>query len=116
MSESREKAAGQKAARSIRSKLRGEINTLFERRTGRLHKTSVSAKTKYGQLDRLTITSPKYSFIHHFGYSRKYAGKSISVPAKEHIGKALDKSNALERLADDLGEIRSDDIIAKIRF
>ena len=116
MSEAKEKAAGQKAARSIRTRLQKETNTLFERRTGRLQKTSVAAKTKFGQLDRITITTPRYSFMHHFGYTRKYGSRPITVPAKEHIGKAIDKSNALDRLADELGAIRVDEITAKIRF
>jgi hypothetical protein len=99
----REKTAGQKAARSIRNQLRREIKSDFKKRSGLMAQTGVRSLTKFGQLDRLTITSPKYSFIHHFGYSRKYGNNTVSIAAKEHIGKALDKSKALERLADELG-------------
>tara|TARA_A100001015_G_scaffold304040_1_gene394626 strand:- start:536 stop:781 length:246 start_codon:yes stop_codon:yes gene_type:complete len=81
-----------------------------------MHRSGLSSKIKFGQLDRRTITAPRYSFIHHFGYTRKYGSNAISLPAKENIGKALVNSKALECLADEIGEIRADNITAKIRF
>ena len=116
MSEAKEKAAGQKAARSLRNALRKEVNSTFQRRTGLMAKPSVSAKSKFGLLDRITIGQPHYSFIQHFGWTRKYKSKSVTVAGKEHLSKAIDNSGALERLADELGEIRVDNVVSKIRF
>lgn len=116
MSEVLEKAAGQRAARTLKTSIRRQIKNDFNRKTGLMLRTSVRPKTKFGQLDHLTITSPKYSFFHHYGYTRKYGSKSIFTPGKEHLAKALNNSRALETLATELGNIRADEVITKIRF
>lgn len=116
MSEAKEKAAGQKAARSLRNALRREVNSTFQRHSGRMEKVLASAKTRYGVLDRITIGQPHYSFKHHYGYTRKYGANNIKVPGKEHLGKGIEKSGALEVLANEIGSIRADVITAKIKF
>ncbi|MEO8534266.1 MAG: hypothetical protein ABI441_10960 [Flavobacterium sp.] len=48
-----------------------EIRNTFKRGdSGKLEKSSVSAKYRNGRLDRLTLNSPRYSFQMHFGSSK----------------------------------------------
>lgn len=63
-----EKRAGLKAARALRNALRSEISRAFRNRSGQIRKTNVSARFNRGLLDRLVITSPRYSFPQHYGY------------------------------------------------
>lgn len=62
-----EKKAGKAAAAALKAALVNEIKSTFNRRSGKLEKTTVTARYKYDRLDRLVMSSPKYSFTQHFG-------------------------------------------------
>lgn len=112
-----EKHAGQNAARNIGRSLRKTLKDHFSKDTGLLFKTSARAKMRYGSLDRIEVNSPHYSFMQHYGYTRKYSnGNTIEIPGTEHFSKALDKTSALDVLADKIAEIRIDKITSIIRF
>lgn len=81
-----ERAAGMKVASQIRSNLRSTISSVFKKRTGLLLKSGVRARFKKGCLDRITISSPKYSFMGNYGSIKngqtpEYTRKSSSVKA-----------------------------------
>ena len=116
MSEAKEKAAGQKAARKLRSALRREVVSTFERRSGQMAKTTVLPKMKNDFLNRLIIKGPAHLFAHHYGYYRKYDKKKVRVLGKEQIAKAIKSSNVLETLADDISNLRIDAVVAEINF
>ncbi|PZO33177.1 MAG: hypothetical protein DCE86_05300 [Flavobacteriaceae bacterium] len=62
-----EKKAANTASVLLRGAMRSEIKSVFKRRSGALEKTNVSPRFKDGRLDRLVISSPKYSFTWHYG-------------------------------------------------
>lgn len=65
----KERAAGRKASAALRVAFRAKIKSTFNRRSGDMEKSTVTAKYKEGFLDRLVLGSPHYSFKHHFGSS-----------------------------------------------
>lgn len=65
--EAEERKAGSIARVALKASLLSQIKSTFGRRSGVLEKSTVNAKYKNGSLDRLTISSPKYSFTQHFG-------------------------------------------------
>ncbi|MBC5835829.1 hypothetical protein G6N05_05465 [Flavobacterium sp. F372] len=73
-----EKKAGSAAASSLRAVFRTSIKSTFKRRTGKAEKSNVSAKYRDGNLDRLTLSSPHYSFKNHFGSSKTGTTPSVS--------------------------------------
>lgn len=145
-----EKAAGSKAASSLGSSLRSVMSEKFNLRTGQMQRTTVRPRYIGGQLDRLVITSPHYSFIRHYGFSanekvkahtrpgtfvRAYSRggfvkmvqgyargggavksftRNVSLEGAGHISEAIERSNVLETLADDLASSRAVNVISKI--
>jgi hypothetical protein len=67
--EAEERKAGSIARAALKASLLNQIKNTFQRRSGKLEKSTVNARFKNGSLDRLTISSPKYSFTQHFGSS-----------------------------------------------
>jgi ABC-type lipoprotein release transport system permease subunit len=67
--DSEEKKAGNKAAAALRSALRAQIKSDFQSRSGAMERSNVTARFKEGNLDRLVMHSPHYSFTEHFGSS-----------------------------------------------
>ena len=65
--EAEERKAGSIARVALKASLINQIKRTFNRRSGALEKSTVNARYKNGSLDRLTISSPKYSFTQHFG-------------------------------------------------
>jgi len=111
-----EKKAGQKAARTIRRNLRTQLASLKD--TGLMLKlTGAGVKMRYGQLEAIVVRSSKAAFIQHYGFEGiKKNGVSLKLPAQEHFTKLFDHTNALEKLADEIGELRLTKITNKIHF
>ena len=109
---------GKKAARGLQSTLRSVLNAETVKNTGALLKTKVTAKKdRTGLLDRLTITSPHYSFKLHYGFEGvKENGVLMSLPKTDHFNIAIQQSNALEQLANEITELRADQVVAAINF
>lgn len=101
----REKQAGQKASGLLRRELRAEIQSVFKKISGNMEKSNVTARYRDGRLDRLVLSSPHYSFKHHYGsvktgktrtkirsggpvksFVRQYEG--MVRPVRAHIRKA----------------------------
>ncbi|UOX35328.1 hypothetical protein LXD69_07355 [Flavobacterium sediminilitoris] len=100
MQNTTDRKAGNAAANKLRAAFRTAIKSTFNRRTGKMYKTNVTAKYRSDNLDRLTLTSPRYSFQNHFGssktgttgntsrsggqvksYTRHVNGKAVTVPS-----------------------------------
>lgn len=79
-----EKKAGSQAASSLRAAFRSEIKSTFKRRSGKLEKSNVSPRYRDGQLDRLVLSSPRYSFQSHFG-SNKTGDTSETTRAGSNV-------------------------------
>lgn len=67
--EAQERKAGTIARIALKASLITQIRKSFHRRTGKLEKSNVTARYKVARLDRLIISSPKYSFTNHYGSS-----------------------------------------------
>jgi hypothetical protein len=66
-----ERRAATRAAAALRSSMRSVIGETFTKRSGQMEESNVSARFKNGLVDRLVITSPRYSFIEHYGFEQK---------------------------------------------
>lgn len=94
----RERQAGSKAASSLRVTFRIFIKSRFDRRSGLMEKSTVTAKYRDQRLDRLILKAPHYSFKQNFGstlrgtteethrretnvksFTRHVAGRSVEV-------------------------------------
>lgn len=114
-----ELTAGKAAARTLQKDIRSVINVETVKRTGLILKTKVTAKkdNRSGELDRLTISSPHYSFKLHYGFEGvKENGVLMRLKGTNHFNIAIEKSNVLENLADTIGNIRADKVVAQINF
>lgn len=69
--EAEEKKIGSAAGRALTASFQNQIKKTFDRRSGNLDKTNVRPRYRDGRLDRLVISSPKYSFTTHYGSSKK---------------------------------------------
>ncbi|NRT11544.1 hypothetical protein [Flavobacterium sp. 14A] len=68
--EAEERKAGRKAAATLRNDFRVLIRNSFKSRSGKLEKSTVTARYKEARLDRLVISQPAYSFQSHFGSTK----------------------------------------------
>lgn len=114
--ETLEKKAGQKAARTLRRNLRNQLATIKD--TGiMLGLSGAGIKMKYGELEALIIKSSKAAFIQHYGFEGiKSNGVAMTMPAKNHFNVLFNNTNALEKLADEIGTLRMTKITNKIIF
>lgn len=76
-----ERAAANKAAKSIQSNIRSQHQSIFKKHTGALAKTRVTPKYRKQSLDRLVITAPRYAYQLHFGSEKTGQTKSFSRKA-----------------------------------
>lgn len=114
----KEKEITSQAVKKLRSAVRQEISNTSELRTGVASRTGgAGSRFKYGRLQRITMSAPYYIFMQHYGFEGK---KSNSVnqrlKATDVFAKALDSSKILETLADEISELRLDQVTALIKF
>jgi len=118
----KEIAVGVKAAHQLQGALRAAIvssgiETIAG--TGRLIKTSATAvkdKTT-GQLDRIVIKSPRYGFMLNYGFEGiKSNGVAMAYHSRNHLHTAINQTNIINQLANEIGAIRADEVIAHIKF
>lgn len=113
-----ERKAGGNAAKILRVGLRAAISETFNTTAGgESRKATSRAVYKEDRLQRITIKAPSYIFKQHFGFEgRKKNGVNMRLKSTDVINKALLKSNVLEKLADDIANIRIDQFALKINF
>jgi hypothetical protein len=122
--EAEERKAGRRAAATLRNDFRNLIRNSFKSRSGKLEKSTVTARYKEARLDRLVISQPSYSFQSHFGstksgtqgvttrkgadvkgFNRHVNGKTVQVSSYNRAGgkvKAFNKNrnyNAYNHIA-----------------
>ena len=79
--EAEERKAGGIARTALKASLLNQIKRTFHKRSGTLLKSTVNARYKEARLDRLTISSPKYSFTQHYGSSKTGTQKATERKA-----------------------------------
>lgn len=111
-----EKKVGQKAARTIRRNLKLELSTLKD--TGlQLKSAGVSVVMKYDQLDHLSVNATDATFKQHYGFEGiKSNGVRMKMKPFNHFSKVLNKGSVLDKLINEIGEIRLEQITRNIRF
>jgi len=115
----KEMLAGVKAAKQLQGALRTAIGIETVRHTGKMMRTRAAAKKDKttGQLDRITIASPAYSFKLNYGFEGvKSNGVSMSLKPTNHLHTAIEQTNIINALATEIGNIRADEVIASINF
>lgn len=112
-----EKIVGEKAARLLQSSLLRFIGVETVSHTGILMKSTVKAFNRKTGLSALIIKSPRYGFMLNYGFEGvKSNGISMKLTATNHLADAIDKSNILEILADELTAIKGDRVMATLNF
>ena len=120
-----EKKAGQKAARAISRKLKTNVRNAHYplgldkvANTGAmLSAVSAGIKIKFDSLEGIRITASRATFIQHFGFEGiKANGKKMRLQAQGHLDFLSGDSPILEQLADEIGQLRAEEITSKIRW
>ena len=112
-----ERNAGRKAARTLRNKFKSKASSVYNRLSGDLVKnTSAKARIKKGRLQRIAIESTKYGFILQHGFNtKKKNGVHQRLRASYWLGEAIQQSKAIETLADEISDIRGDEVLASTK-
>ena len=114
-----EKAAGRKAAKQLRPSVLRTVQSVFNRQSGDLAnaRTGIATRRGTGELRGVTLSMPAYGFILHHGFSgRKSNGVFQRLKKTEWIQEAIDRSGAVESLANEISEIRATAFETKIQF
>lgn len=113
-----EKQAAGNATRSIRSGIRNAISKTTYKRTGdALNLAGSRAVFKDNRLQRVTIKAPHYIFKQHYGFEgKKKNGIMMRLRSTGVINIALDQTNVLETLANQIGNIRASQVESAINF
>lgn len=111
-----EKAAGQKAARTLSRNLKLELAGLKD--TGlQLRSAGASINMRYDQLDSITIKATDATFKQHYGFEGiKSNGIRMKMRAFDHFGKTLGKGSVFDKLLTEIGGIRIEKVTSVIRF
>lgn len=114
-----EKRAAGSATRSIRSGIRSAIQkTTYAKPSGvALSAAGSRAVFKDKRLQRVTIKAPHYIFKQHYGFEgKKKNGIMMRLRSTGVINIALDQTNVLETLANQIGNIRASQVESAINF
>jgi hypothetical protein len=113
-----EKKAGQKAARTLRRDIKSVLGVLnISAGSALLKNTTVRSVMKFDSLDHISIATPHYIFKQHYGFEGiKSNGAAMSMKPYNHFTNLFNKTSALDKLADEISEIRAEEVINKIRF
>lgn len=111
-----EKKAGQKAAKNIKAVLKSTL-TPFRQSGAMLSGLAVKPIMKFGGVDNITIFATNVTFIQHYGFEKTATNKAkYTLKPRGYFTDALNKTNALETLADEIGSARAEEITAKINW
>jgi hypothetical protein len=114
----KEKEITSQAVRKLRAVVRSEISKTSKSRTGLAERTGgAGSKFKFGRLQRITMVAPYYIFMQHYGFEgKKSNGVNQRLQTTDVFQKALDSSKILETLADEISELRIDQVTTLINF
>ena len=113
-----EKGLANRSTKAIRTGIRNAILATTKNKSGLALNTAGSrAVFKDQRLQRITIKAQDYIFKQHYGFEgQKKNGIMMRLKATNVIARALETSNVLETLADEIAEIRLSEVTAKINF
>jgi len=112
----RERQIGNEAVTTLRTDFK-EVLSRAINISGASKKSTVRSRFRDGRLDRLTFVAPDYVFKQNFGFEgQKKNGVNMRLKATDVLNKALQKSGVLVNLADDLAELRAEEIMVKMNF
>jgi len=114
----KEKQISAIAVKKLRSAVREQISKTSDVKTGQAVRVGgAGSRFKNGRLQRITITAPHYIFKQNYGFEgKKSNGVNQRLKATDVFSKAIDSSNILENLADDISELRMEQVIALTQF
>lgn len=114
----REKEITSQAVKKLRAAVRQAVATTSEKRTGEaLKMANAGSRFKFGRLQRITLKAPYYTFMQNYGFEgKKSNGVNQRLKATDVFAKAIDSSNILENLADEISELRLEQVTALIQF
>ncbi len=107
-----EKLAGQRAARTLRADLRQVLQSSTQKRTGTmLRSVGAVARMRYDALDAISIKATRAVFMQHYGFEGiKKNGVHMTLGVYGHFDRLFHKTKALDTLADEIGELRGEEI------
>lgn len=112
----KERSIGKKYATQLQFAIRSAIQQESKSFGTLALKTKVNHRMKDGELQRLVLNSPKHSFIQHHGFEGiRKNGRKLSLEAKEHL-MSFKSVRVLNGLADEIGAVRAEKVIAQINF
>jgi hypothetical protein len=113
-----EEQIGSEFSKKLQLNLRGAIRTTTNNRSGLALKSTVSPVYKQNQLFSLLIKTPYYIFpILDLGFERsKKTGINSRIEKRDILIKALENGSLVERLADQIGDVRAAAIISRVSF
>ena len=112
-----EKKLGATAAKKLTVGIKAAINNSTTPITGLGLKSKATAKYKNNRLQRLVIEAPHYIFKQHYGFEGvKKNGVTMRLQPTRAINVALNYSNVLPELVDEIGKLRSEEVISKLNF
>lgn len=111
-----EKKAGQNAARTLRRDLRKVLKASITSQTGEMvKKVGASVRMRYDALDAIVLRATKATFIQHYGFEGiKKNRVRMNLKSYGHFDHLFDRTNALERLADEVAELRGEEVDTNI--
>ena len=112
-----EMAVGVKAARLLSASLRRFIHKTTTRGTGKLFATNTKARKGIDGLKDIAITSPRYGFMLNYGFEGvKSNGINMKLKATNHLADAIERSQIIEILGDELTAVKGEKVMASIDF
>jgi hypothetical protein len=113
-----EKAIASKGTKAIASAMKYAIDRTTYKKSGEASRTAGSrAVFKDNRLQRLTIRAPHYIFKQHYGFEgTKKNGINMRLKPTGVLNIAVDRSNILETLADEIAQVRMSEVTSKINF
>lgn len=111
-----EKKIGKEAADKLRVAFKQAIRDTVNVK-GPSQNATVTARYKSNRLDRLTFFAPHYIFKQHYGFEgTKKNGVTMRLAATNVLNRALAKSGILDSLANDISNLRAEQVITTINF
>lgn len=109
-----EKQIAAQARSKLKSDILSKIGSQFTERTGTSkQETNVTSRFRAGNLSRIIIKSPKYMFIQNYGFEGvKSNGVNMRLQAKRTIDQAIEDTDIINYLADNISNIRADEVVA----
>lgn len=107
-----------KVVKKLRSAMRDQVSKTTKTKSGHAAKVSgAGSRFKNSRLQRLTLSAPSYIFMQHYGFEgKKSNGVNQRLRSTDILFKAIESANIMESLANEISEIRLDQVSAIIKI